>query len=159
MINNDDFVRAVAEVNVPLAFGVDYLRNGDITPAKSPRHVKMRVLGALMPQLRFPKCPLCKSEFHYKHVDLELPFRCPVCDQWLRVTHSYWYTASGIFGSLIMSGLICYEVGARGAYLALYAPFGAVPIFFGVVFWRIHFAPPRLRASNPPGTSVLGLNR
>jgi hypothetical protein len=112
-----------------------------------------------MPESRSPKCPLCKAEFHYKYVDLELPFRCPVCDQWLRLTHSYWYSASGIFGSLIVSGLICYGLGVRGAYLILYSPLAAIPVLFGVIFWRMHFAPPTLQSSSAPGTSILGLNR
>ena len=113
-----------------------------------------------MTQSLFPKCPLCKSEFHYKQVDLELPFRCRVCDQWLRVTHSYWYAASGILASMIISGFVCFELGARGAYLVLYAPLLSIPVFFVVVFWRMHFAPPNLEASSPPpDTSVLGLNR
>jgi len=109
---------------------------------------------------RLPKCPLCKSEFHYRHVDLELPFRCPACDEWLRVAHSYWYAVSGVLAAMLISGFVCFELGARGASLVLYALFVSIPIFFFVVFWKMHFAPPKLEPSIPPlDTNVLGLNR
>ncbi len=51
-----------------------------------------------------PKCPLCRAEFHYKHVDLAVPFRCPVCGQWLCVAHSYWYSVSGMATAMVVSG-------------------------------------------------------
>ena len=108
---------------------------------------------------RFPKCPLCKSDFHYKHVDLALPFRCPVCNQWLRVANSYWHSVSGMLAAMIVSGLVCYGFGARGANLALYALLLWLPVFFVVVGWKMHFAPPTLKPSGSPlDTNTLGLN-
>jgi hypothetical protein len=108
---------------------------------------------------RYPKCPLCNIEFHYKHVDLELPFRCPACDQWLRVAHGYWYVSSGVLAALVIAGIVCFGFGARGATLVFYAVFACAPILFVVVFWKMHFAPPHLEPSSPPSTDVLGLNR
>jgi uncharacterized C2H2 Zn-finger protein len=108
----------------------------------------------------FPKCPLCRSEFHYKHVDLESPFRCPTCDKWIRVAHSYWYAVSGLLTAMLISGFVCFELGARGAPLILYALFVWIPIFFLVVFWKMHFSPPKLKPSSPwPEDNGLGLNR
>jgi hypothetical protein len=116
-----------------------------------------------MPQegnTRFPKCRLCKSNFHYKHVDLEMPFRCPLCGQWLRVAHSYWYKLSGALAAMVISGLTCFKVGSRGANLVLYTLLLTIPAMFIVVFWRMHFAPPTLEPSSPPlGTDILGLNK
>jgi hypothetical protein len=108
---------------------------------------------------RLPKCPLCKSDFHYKHVDLAVPFRCPVCDQWLRAAHSYWYSASAILAAMIISGFICYGLGARGANLFLYAILLWLPVFFVVIGWKMHFAPPSLKPSSSPlDTKTLRLN-
>jgi len=106
-----------------------------------------------------PKCPLCKAEFHYKHVDLAVPFRCPVCDQWLRVAHSHRYSVSGILAAMIISGFLCYGLGTRGTNLVLYSLFLWVPVFLLVVGWKMHFAPPTLEpSSSPMDTNTLGLN-
>src|SRR4029077_4500379 len=38
--------------------------------------------------------------------------------------------------------------------------FASIPIFFFVVFWKMHFAPPKLEPSTTPlDTNVLGLNQ
>jgi hypothetical protein len=67
---------------------------------------------------------------------------------------------SGVLAAMLISGFVCFELGARGASLVLYALFVSIPIFFFVVFWKMHFAPPKLEPSIPPlDTNVLGLNR
>ena len=132
----------------------------DVSPAfvRFQRGIMQKPLSLM--RERFPKCPLCKSEFHYKHVDLEMPFRCPVCDQWLRVAHSHWYAVSTLLATLLVSGFVCFELGARGASLFWSALFVSIPIFFFGVFWKMHFAPPKLIPSSTPlDTNVLGLNR
>lgn len=109
---------------------------------------------------QLPRCPLCKSDFHYRHLDLTMPFRCPVCEKWIRVANSRWYATSGMLVAVLITGFICFEFGARGPTLFLYTLVLWFPVFFLVVFWKMHFAPPRLKPSEqPPDSSVLGLNR
>lgn len=113
-----------------------------------------------MREPRFPKCPLCKSEFHYKHVDLTMPFRCPVCEEWIRVAHPNWYARKGLLVSIAIAGFACFEFGARGADLVLYTLLLTIPVAFLVVGWRMHFAPPTLAPSSPPsGTDILGISK
>lgn len=108
-----------------------------------------------MAGVRLPKCPLCGSEFKIKHVDFTLPFRCPVCDRYLRVSPSY-PRFQGC-AALLISGLLCLALGARGPTLVLVALLGWIPTFFIVVFWTRHFAPPKLKPCPPPHAGTVGL--
>jgi hypothetical protein len=84
----------------------------------------------------------------------------PACDEWIRVAHSYWYAVSGLLTAMLICGFVCVELGAGGAPLVLYALFVWVPIFFLMVFWKMHFLPPRLKRSSPwPDDNGLGLYR
>jgi hypothetical protein len=58
-----------------------------------------------------------------------------------------------------ISGLVCFEFGLRGSYLLLASTLAWIPILFIVVFWQMHFAPPKLEPCSPPSTDLLGLNR
>ena len=92
-------------------------------------------------------------------MDIELPFRCPECDKWLRLEHPRLYTQSLLVATLCISGSLCFHFGARGEKLFWGTLLCSVPVFFMLVFWTRHFAPPKLKPSSPPDTEVLGLNR
>lgn len=109
---------------------------------------------------QLPKCPLCGTEFHIKHVDFALPFRCPICDRYLCVPRLYPRLQGS--AALIISGLSCYLFGAKGPTLVLTTLFVWIPAFFLVVFWTRHFVPPRLvpcdsADSHPSGPLGLGV--
>lgn len=107
-------------------------------------------------QPRLPKCPSCGSEFERKFVAIDSPFRCPICDRYLYVSHSY--SRSQTLASLVISGFVCFLFGARGANLALASILAWLPIMFVVVFWTMHFAPPKLTPCRPPNSGTLGLS-
>lgn len=117
------------------------------------------VENADMKQPQSSKCPLCGSDVHAKDVDIELPFRCSVCDKWLRVVHSRLRASVGIVVALLISGLVCFEFGARGSYLLFASILAWLPILFLVVLWQMRFSPPKLESCAPPSTDVLDLNR
>lgn len=96
---------------------------------------------------RSPKCPLCGSEFNIKHVDYAMAFSCPSCERYLCVRRSY----SRLWGcaALLISFFLCFGLGARGPSLVLAALIAAIPIFFMVILWTAHFAPPMPRACVP----------
>ena len=115
-------------------------------------------------QLRGPKspiCPLCGSEFHINHVDVAEPFHCPVCDRYLCVSRLYPYFWGCV--ALLIAGLLSFAFGARGPTLLLASLCGWLPVYFLVVGWTRHFAPPKLKPCNPPDDSrysgPLGLSK
>jgi hypothetical protein len=73
--------------------------------------------------------------------------------------HPRLYAGLGIAVALLISGFVCFEFGARGSDLVLASLLAWLPIFFLVVFWQMHFAPPKLEPCSPPSTDVFGLNR
>ena len=105
---------------------------------------------------RLPRCPLCGSEFERKFVVIDSPFRCPTCDRYLCVSHGY--PRLQILAAMGISALICFLFGARGATLALATILAWLPIMFLVVFWTMHFAPPKLTSCQPPNSGTLGLS-
>jgi uncharacterized paraquat-inducible protein A len=99
-------------------------------------------------QVRGPKspiCPLCGSEFHIKHVDMESPFRCPTCDKYICVSRGSSYVRIQICAAICISVVLSYVFGARSATVALAALFMTIPVLFIIVFWAMHFAPPKLK--------------
>ena len=104
---------------------------------------------------RLPRCPLCGSEFERKFVVIDSPFRCPTCNRYLCVSQGY--PRLQILVSLAISGFICFFFGARGADLALVSVVTWLPVMFLVVFWTMHFAPPKLQPCQPQHFGTLGL--
>jgi hypothetical protein len=103
---------------------------------------------------QLPKCPVCRAEFHIKHVDFTLPFHCPACDRYLCVPRSYPRLQGCV--ALLISGLLSYIFGARGPTLVLITLFAWIPAFFVVVFWTRHFAPPKLKPCTPDDSHYSG---
>ena len=107
---------------------------------------------------RSPKCPLCGAKFDIKFVDRQTPFRCPACGEYLCVSHPRLYPVLSIYGALLISGLICFGLGARGEWLFWGTFLVAVPIFLLIVFWSMHFSPPKLARATSPYSGGLGLD-
>ena len=101
------------------------------------------------------RCPLCRAEIDRKQIVINEPFRCPRCDRYLCVPASY--SRLQIWASLFISGLLGFVLGVRGAYLALVTTLIFLPVMFIVVFWTMHFAPPKLKICYPPHLGTLGL--
>ena len=93
------------------------------------------------------RCPLCRAEIDRKQIVINEPFRCPRCDRYLCVPASY--SRLQIWASLFISGLLGFVLGVRGAYLALVTTLIFLPVMFIVVFWTMHFAPPKLKICDP----------
>lgn len=108
-----------------------------------------------MAGVRLPRCPLCESEFEIKYVEIGSPFRCPVCSEYLFVPRSY--SVFWIYAAFVISGLLCYGFGARGAHLFWCTGLTWIPVFFIVIFWSRHFAPPKPKPCPPPHAGPLGL--
>jgi len=105
---------------------------------------------------RSPRCPLCGSDFNINDVDFALPFRCPSCEAYLCVPRYY----SVFLGlrALLISGILCFLLGARGATLQWTTLLGWLPVLFVSMFWTRHFAPPKLKPGDAPRTDILGLS-
>ena len=104
---------------------------------------------------KLSRCPKCGTAVEPKHVELQAPFRCPVCDRYLCVPYSY--SRSQILASLVISGFISFLFGARGMNLALATMLAFVPVLFVVIFWTMHFVPPALKPCQSPHSGTLGL--
>ncbi len=83
-----------------------------------------------------PRCPLCGSEFEIKYVDVAEPFHA--C------------------AALLIAVFLSFAFGARGPTLFLASIFGWIPVFFIVVFWTQHFAPPKLKPCSPDDPDYSG---
>jgi hypothetical protein len=84
-----------------------------------------------------------------------MPFKCPVCNECLYVPHLY--SRLQAIKALLLSGILCFAFGARGAYLVLASFLAWIPLGFVVLFWATHFAPPSLRPCRPDDSSIQGL--
>ncbi len=105
---------------------------------------------------RLPRCPTCGSEFERKFVAINSPFRCPVCGHFLCVPYSY--SRSQILVSLVISGFISFFFGARGMNLVLATMLAFLPVLFVMIFWTMHFVPPRLKPCRGSRTKGFTLN-
>jgi len=112
--------------------------------------------GMQMLTPRLPRCPLCGAQFERRFVAIDFPFRCPKCDRYLCVSHGY--SRLQILAALGISAFTGLVFGARGANLALVTIIAWLPIMFLVVFWTMHFAPPKLKPCQPEYFGTLGLN-
>src|SRR6266576_178825 len=101
--------------------------------------------------------PRCRSTFDINQVDFETPFRSPVCDEYIYVPRRYLIFSA--CRSLLISGTLCFALGARGTTLVLLTLLAWLPIGFVILFWTRHFAPPKLKPCSPPHSEVLGLHR
>jgi hypothetical protein len=99
---------------------------------------------------RQPVCPLCGRAFEIKYVDFELPFRCPNCKHHLRVPPLY--PRAWTLVAFLASGTLWFALGARGFGLFCGALLTWIPVFFVLVLWTRHFAPPKLKPC-PSGDS------
>ena len=109
---------------------------------------------------RQPICPLCGRKFEIKYVDFELPFRCPHCKHHLRVPRIY-SSAWGLV-ALFTSGALWFALGAGGFWLLCGALLTWIPVFFVLLFWMRHFAPPKIKPCRNEGSHYsgpLGLGR
>jgi hypothetical protein len=100
---------------------------------------------------RSPKCPLCRSEFSVNEIRFDEPFRCPVCQRFLRVPR--WYNMLAALKALCISAIIAYIFGARGSNLLLFTVVAWLPAGFLQLFWVRHFSPPPMVTSTAPTPS------
>jgi len=106
---------------------------------------------------KFPMCPRCGRTFHIKYVDFQSPFRCPLCDGYSRVVRSHLYAELRVWSTVIIAILLSWALGARG-WIAFWITLAiCVPLFMIIVFWSMHFSPPKLEACSSPHSGVLGI--
>jgi hypothetical protein len=104
-----------------------------------------------------PICPLCHSTFDINDVDLQFPFRCPRCNEYLCLANPRAYHMISMWCALILAGLVSYALGIKGPYLVFGVCLGVIPVLAIIVFWTRYFLPPKLQACANPHSGTLGL--
>jgi uncharacterized C2H2 Zn-finger protein len=103
-------------------------------------------MGASGSNLLLSRCPACSAMIRREEIDLSAPFRCPSCDQSLRV--SSFYVRRIATASFVLAGLITYGLGARGPILGLALWLVVLPIHKLLNSLAAKFEPPKLLLSD-----------
>jgi len=94
------------------------------------------------------KCPKCGAGVELPRIDLASPFRCPDCDQELRIPGWYWQTLSWASGIVALA--VAYALGYRGVRLVMAMLVALVPVIPIVVNLGVRLVSrPTLRACDP----------
>jgi hypothetical protein len=106
----------------------------------------LKAVCAVGDNLPRSRCPACSAMIRQEEIDLSAPFRCPSCDQSLRV--SSFYVRRIAAASFVLAGLITYGLGARGPILGLAMWLVVLLIHRFLKSLAAKFEPPKLLLSN-----------